>query len=63
MHVVDCSLKKLWNEKARPGYAADRVQGGYPRVSNLRVSGSVSDFHLQICRFGYPKNFEFGVDP
>ena len=49
-------------KSSRVRMAADRVRGGYLRVSGLRVSGSGSSFHLRICDFGYPKHFGFGAD-
>jgi hypothetical protein len=42
--------------------AADRVRGGYPRISDPRVSVLVSDFRPRIFGFGYPKSHGFGAD-
>ena len=43
--------------------AADRVRGGYPRVSSPRFSVSVPGFRPRIYWFGYPKYYGFGADP
>ena len=42
--------------------AADRVRGGYLRVSGLRVLGSVLNFDPRIG-FWYSKYFGFGAVP
>jgi len=43
--------------------AAGQVRGGYPQVSSLQVSHSISSLDPHICEFGYPKLFGSGQIP